>query len=133
MTSEASRHPDLLRRFVATPYIFGGRDNSSRICVESNELEIALRLRDSAVIQFEAIRASGLFCKIVRDMAAPTDDHESSIIADGTLRVLCRGRGTIIVHDRDRSELLGFLSPKVKAVELVSTLLPMLFEVETND
>jgi hypothetical protein len=133
MTSGANRHPDLLRRFIATPFIFGGRDSSSRICVESNELEIALRLRDSAVIQFEAIRASGLFCKIVRDMAAPTDDQGSSIISDGTLRVLCRGRGTIIVHDRERSELLGFLSPNIKAVELVSTLLPMLFEAETNE
>lgn len=133
MTSAASRHPDLLRRFVSTPYVFGGRDSSSRICIESNELEIALRLRDSGAIQFEAIRMSGLFCKIVRDMAAPTDDHEMSIISDGPLRVLYRGSGTIIIHDRERSELLGFLSPNVKAVELVSVLLPMLFEAETND
>ena len=35
-------HPDLLRRFVPTPYVFGGRDGSNNIFIESNDLEIAL-------------------------------------------------------------------------------------------
>jgi len=131
MTTGTNRHADLLRRFVATPYVFGGRDGS-RISIESNELEIALEIRSSAAIQFEGRRTGILSCKIVRDVAAPVDGSEISIISDGALRVLHRGRGTIVIHDRERSELLGFLSPSTTAQELVSSLLPMLFQAETE-
>jgi hypothetical protein len=130
MTTETCRHPDLLRRFVATPYVFGGRDGARRINVESNELEIALEIRSSAAIQCEVRRTGTLSCKIVRDTAAPVDGSQISIISDGAVRVLCRGRGTVVIHDRERSELLGFLSSDTTAEELVSSLLPMLFEAE---
>src|ERR1700733_4509943 len=133
MKSGVSRHPDLLRRFVAMPFVFWGRDGSSRICIESNELEIALRIRGSAVVQREGRRAGRLLCKIIRDMAAPVEGSEISILSDGSLRVLHRGRGTIVIHDRERSELLGFLASNVKASELVSSLLPLLFESETEE
>jgi hypothetical protein len=133
MTSGVSRQPDLLRRFVATPFVFVGRDDSSRIRIESNELEIALSIRGSAVVQRERKRAGGLSCKIIRDMAAPVDGSEISILSDGSLRILRRGRGTIVIHDREKSELLGFLASNVKASELASSLLPLLFETETEE
>jgi hypothetical protein len=133
MTSGVSRHPDLLRRFLATPFVFVERDGSSQICIESNELEIALRIRGAAVVQREGRRAGGLSCKIIRDMAAPVGGSEISILSDGPLRVLKRGRGTIVIHDRERSELLGFLASNVKVSELVSSLLPLLFETETEE
>jgi hypothetical protein len=130
MTSGTDKHPDLLRRFVAMPYVFGGRDGLSRISVESNELEIALGLRNSVAIQYEGRRTGSLSCKIARDTAAPVDGSQISIISDGAVRVLCRGRGTVVIHDREKSELLGFLSSNTTAKELVSSLLPMLFGTE---
>jgi hypothetical protein len=59
-------------------------------------------------------------------MAGPVDSSEISIISDGTLQTLRLGRGTILIHDLERSELLGFISPNVKAKELVSSLIPAL-------
>jgi hypothetical protein len=126
MTNETRWHPDLLRRFVATPYTFRKYDGENRICVESNDLEIALSARRSGIIQRQGSRTGGLHCKLIRDMAGPVDSSEISIISDGTLQILRLGRGTILIHDLERSELLGFISPNVKAKELVSSLIPAL-------
>ena len=38
MTDESCWHPDLLRRFVPTPYVFSNCDGSNRFSVESNDL-----------------------------------------------------------------------------------------------
>jgi len=126
MTSKPSRHPDLLRRFVATPYVFTKSDGPNRICVESNDLEIALCLRHSGIPRPLGDQADELFCKLIRDVAGPVDGSEISIVSCGRLRVLRRGRGTIVIHDLERSELLGFISKDVKIQELVSSLIPTL-------
>jgi hypothetical protein len=34
------------------------------------------------------------------------------------------GRGTVLIYDRERAELLGFVSRNVKAHELASLLIP---------
>jgi hypothetical protein len=124
MTTEPRWHPDLLRRFVATPYVFIKSDGSSRISVESNDLEIALSVRQSRIVQHQGNGAGGLLCKLIRDMAGPVGGSEISIVSNGALRVLQLGRGTILIHDRARSELLGFISRDVKVQELVSSLIP---------
>jgi hypothetical protein len=116
-------HPDLLRRFVATPYIFSKYNGANPICVASNDLEIALSVRRSGIIQ---CRADGLLCKLIRDMTAPVDGSKISVVSNGTLRILQLGRGTILIYDHERSELLGFISRNVKAQELVSSLIPAL-------
>jgi hypothetical protein len=129
MKNEPLRHPDLLRRFGATPYVFSRNDGCNQICVESNDLEIALKVRRSDIVQSQRGRFNGLRCKLVRDMKGPIGRSEVSIVSDGTLRVLCLGRGTILIHDQERSELLGFISRDVKAQELVSSLIPMLLAI----
>lgn len=133
MTNESRWHPDLLRRFVATPYTFSKYDGANQICVESNDLEIALSLRRSGVVEYQGRQAGGLRCKLIRDMTGPVDISEISIISDGTLQVLCLGRGTILIHDPERSELLGFIAPNVKAKELVSSLIPALLNHQAKN
>jgi hypothetical protein len=123
MTNEPRWHPDLLRRFVATPYIFSKYDGANRICVESNDLEITLSVRRSGIVQCQA---GGLLCRLIRDMSGPVDGSKISIIFSGALRILQQGRGTILIYDHERSELLGFISRNVKAHELVSSLIPAL-------
>ncbi len=132
MTDGGARHPDLLRRFVATPYIFSRRDGSTRICVESNDLEVALVVRCSSAVQHQGRKDGGLFCKIIRDTAGPVDGDEMSVVSNGVLRVLNKGRGTILIHDSERSELLGFVSCNVKAQELAAALLPALFAYDAE-
>jgi hypothetical protein len=126
MTDELCWHPDLLRRFVPTPYVFSKFDGSNRFIVESNDLEIALGVRQSEIVHREGKR--GLVCKFIRDMSGPMDHSEITIVSDEVLRVLSMGRGTILIYDRERSELLGFIARKVPVQELVSSLIPALLE-----
>ena len=128
MTEERRWHPDLLRRFTPTPYVFGTRDCPNRSFVESNDLEIALSVSRSNIFSSQNNWADGVLCKLIRDMSAPVDDSEITLISDGTLRVLFQGRGTILIHDRDRSELLGFIAPGIRVQELVSSLIPALLD-----
>jgi hypothetical protein len=128
MTDELWWHPDLLRRFVPTPYVFSEFDGSNRFMVKSNDLEIALGVRHSDIIHHENNRAGGLVCKFIRDMTGPMDDSEMTIVSNGVLRVLSMGRGTILIYDSERSELLGFVAAKVPVHELLSSLIPTLLK-----
>lgn len=124
MTTELCWHPDLLRRFVPTPYVFSTCDGSNQLFVESNDLEIALSVRRSGILRRQCSQESGLFCRLIRDMDAPVDDSEMTMVSDGALRVLCLGQGTILFYDRERSELLGFISRNVRVQELILSLIP---------
>ena len=128
MTNVPWRHPDLLRRFVPTPYVFSKCDGPARICIESNDLEIALGIRRSGILKCRENQSRELFCKLIRDLKAPVDDSEMSILSDGTFRVLCLGKGTILIYDHERSEVLGFISHNVKVQELVLSLIPALLD-----
>ncbi len=79
MTSEPRWHPDLLRRFVATPYVFSSGDDINSLRVESNDLEIALGVRNSDIFHRKESRSGGLLCRLIRDMAGPVDGSEISI------------------------------------------------------
>jgi len=126
MTTEPCWHPDLLRRFVPTPYVFSTCDGSNQLFVESNDLEIALSVRRSGIFHRQCSQEGGLFCKLIRDMTAPVDASEMTIVSNGPLRVLCLGQGTILIYDRERLELLGFISRNVRVQELISSLIPTL-------
>lgn len=127
MKEEPGWHPDLLRRFVPSPYVFRRCEGSRRLFVESNDLEIALGVRRAAVVQRRDNRA--LFCKLIRDVTAPAEDSDMTVFSDGMLRVLQFGRGTILIHDYERSELFGFVACNVQVEELVSSLIPTLLDV----
>ena len=128
MRDEPCWHPDLLRRFVPTPYVFSKCDGPNRLVVESNDLEIALSVRQAGIVHRQGKRGGELVCKLIRDMAAPADGSEITIISDRALRVLYQGRGTILIHDHERSELFGFIARNVKVEELVSSLIPVLLD-----
>jgi hypothetical protein len=126
MTEEPCWHPDLLRRFVPAPYVFSKCAGPNRLIVESNDLEIALSVRRAGIVYRN--RPGGLLCKLIRDMAGPVDGSEITVVSDGALRVLYLGRGTILIHDQERSELFGFIARNVKVEELTSSLIPALFD-----
>jgi hypothetical protein len=124
MTVEPCWHPDLLRRFVPTPYVFSKGDGPNRLFVESNDLEIALGIRRAGLVQLRGKRVGTLLCKLIRDLADLGDRSEITIVSDGTLRVLYLGRATILIYDQERSELFGFVARNVRVEELVSSLIP---------
>jgi hypothetical protein len=124
-------HPDFLRRFVPTPYIFNVSKGKQCACVQSNNLEVALSVRRSYMLQPSEAWGTVLLCKLIRDVAAPGGGSEVSVVESGPLRVLHMGRGTILVYDRARSELFGFLSHEVDTVQLVTSLIPTVVGYET--
>jgi hypothetical protein len=133
MTEETHWHPDLLRRFVPRPYVFSNCNGPNGIVVESNDLEIALGVRRAGLVHSRDHLTRGLFCKLIRDMAGPVGGSEMTIVADGALRVLYLGVGTILIHDHERSELFGFVARNVKVEELVTSLIPVLLDARGND
>ncbi len=67
-----------------------------------------------------------LVWKLIRDSDAPEDNAQILTISDGALRTLHLGTGTVLVYDRERSEVFGFISAKVKTQLLSSSLIPSL-------
>jgi len=128
MTEEPCGHPDLLRRFVPTPYFFSSCNGPNRLSVESNDLEIALGVRRAGLLHCRGHHARGLRCKLIRDIADPVEASEMTIVSDGALRVLHLGVGTILIHDHERSELFGFVARNVKVEELVTSLIPAVLD-----
>ena len=133
MTTETSWHPDLLRRFVATPFIFCSGEGANQVCIQSNDLEIALSIRRSCIAQLPPDSFNVLTWKFIRDVSASTKDAQISTITDGSLRTLYFGTGTVLIHDREKAEVFGFISAEVKADQLVSSLLPKLFNSQMPD
>ena len=128
MTQEPYRHPDLLRRFVATPYVFSSCNGPNRLFVESNDLEIALGVRRAGLLRCHDNPARGLLCKLIRDIADPVEGSKITIVSDGALRVLYLGTRTILIHDHERSELFGFVARNIKVEELVTSLIPAVLD-----
>jgi hypothetical protein len=128
MTDDQCWHPDLLRRFVPTPFVFNRWDGPNRLFVASNDLEIALSVCQAGIFHRQSKRAGGLLCKLIRDLAGPVDGSDITTLSDAALRVLYLGRGTILIHDHERSELLGFIARNVTVQELVSSLIPALLD-----
>jgi hypothetical protein len=56
------------------------------------------------------------------------DDAQRLIVSDGRIRALYQGRGTILIYDHERAELLGFVARNVKVQELVRLLIPALLD-----
>jgi hypothetical protein len=126
MRAETSWHPDLLRRFVATPYVFNSSIGRQQFCIRSNDLEIALSVRRFCIEQRFKDGSGVLAWKLIRDTAALEDGAQISTISDGVLRTLHFGTGTVLVYDRERAELLGFVSMAVKTQQLSLSLIPLL-------
>jgi hypothetical protein len=126
MTAETRWHPDLLRRFVATPYVFHSSSGTKQLCIQSNDLEIALSVRRSCVTPSFKSGSGVLLWKLIRETAAPEDGAQVLTISDGVLRTLHFGARTVLVYDRERAEVLGFISATVKTHQLTSSLIPSL-------
>jgi hypothetical protein len=121
-----NKQPDLLHRFVSTPYVFGINCGSQRVDIQSNDLEVALGVRSLCIRRQREEQSTITRWKLIRDGAAPSDADGELIFGHGLIRTLHAGRGTILIYDQERSELLGFVAPNVSARKLVTSLIPTL-------
>ena len=138
MSCDTAAAPDLLQRFAPTPHVFivrrsdghAGREAGSETRIESNDRKIALALRRLCGQPTGGGGGTVALWKILRDRRAPRGGGESTILADGPLRTLLLGAGTILTFDRERREVFGFLACGVTPQELVNTLLPLLLATD---
>jgi hypothetical protein len=127
MTNQ-SRPPDLLRRFVATPYVFTNGTGPDRLSVQSNDLEIALAIRRHWLDNITQNQPAVISWEILRDAAAPDSLAELCILHGKKLRTLMVGTGTILLFDIERAELFGFVAAKITVEQLSLSLIPLLLE-----
>ena len=122
---------DLLRRFIATPYVFTG-GAGRRLLVQSNDLEIALAVRRNWIDRNREAWPSIISFKLIRDVVAGDTLQDTLILRHGTLRTLLLGTKTILVFDVLNAEVLGFISANTTVKQLVSSLIPMLMDISAE-
>jgi hypothetical protein len=126
MTLRIRRHPDMLRRFVAAPFVFSLTVEQQKIHVESNDIEIALCIRryvSSSSNSYNPV----LFWRVIRDKCFFERSENNLIIDDEFLRTLSAGE-TILTYDKSKLEVAGFLASNVSAEQLISSMLFVLIE-----
>jgi hypothetical protein len=114
--------PDLLRRFIATPHTFciGVGENSVRL--ETNDLALLADFQ-SEVQQLPL----GYSWKLIRDDVTGRGD-ETTVIVSGSLIVVLLGTVTLVIVDRDRRQVLGFVASDVHAGNFLNRLSSILAE-----
>ena len=128
MKLDATQPPDLLRRFVATPYVFADGVGPSRYSVRSNDLEIALAVRRYWSNRRDKNLPAVISWQLIRDVLAPNATTEITLLSAGELRTLMVGTEAILSYDVQRSEFLGFVSSTITIKHLVSELIPTLLK-----
>jgi hypothetical protein len=115
-------HPDLLCRFIPTPYVVNATIGRKDIRIESNDLSITFRLRRRAFDRKEC-EIPVVRLKLIRDKSIRGQWKDSLILESGSLRTVVCDSGPMLIHDHDRSELFGFLA----SMDDIEKLLNMLF------
>jgi hypothetical protein len=101
--------PDLLHRFIATPFTFTTGTGESLIRLETNDPTILDGFRS----QLQNFTDSYTW-KLIRDDVTSTDD-EITVLVSGPLVMVLLGVETWVVVDRGSRRVLGFLASDVDA------------------
>ena len=117
--------PDLLRRFVPTPYGCKLPHPWGELLIESNNASLA-----GDLIDYVSTFAPGSFLqavdhlKIVVERSRDEDSAELTRVDANCVRTLLRGTTTMLIYDIQSRELLAFLEPQVSCNEFFQRLLP---------
>ena len=122
--STAGALPDLLRRFVPTPYRFEVAFHSAVVVFDTNDPGLLAAFRASAEQVARVLESNHTFWhwKIVRDYDISQGGYEIFLLNGEMLTTLFQGRGTVLAIDWDRGEVLGFLSADASIRQLIETL-----------
>jgi len=121
--------PDLLRRFVPARHVSNILAGNICVRLETNDpLIIAAMARIAAPPCQENAKLSFSW-RLIRDEEAPCGGQEVTILSSGPLSTLLLGAGTVIVVDRERCEVLGFIAADVAEKELTRIWFPLLLSL----
>jgi len=124
MTKSVHNVPDLLRRFVTTPFRCEFDVGAIRVHLESNDQGIVAAASALTVMPIAAERQVYAW-KLIRDPELSTHCAISVLVSDDLFTVL-RGDGVSIVLDQQRREVIGFVAADVGKRELQTKLLPLI-------
>jgi tetrahydromethanopterin S-methyltransferase subunit D len=132
MSDATSQIPDLLRRFVPTPFSAKAVLHHTKVLLTTNDgnlLALASRLGTGTAQD----AAGAVLLTIVRDDDAPDGDSEPVIISDGLVKVMFVGAGTMLLVDGEHNEVFGFLAHSVSADRFLGELLPIALKLLPNE
>lgn len=118
--------PDLLRRFVATPYRFGAILYSKTVTFETNDRELLIGFRARAEeLAGVLVSSSGKpwYWKVVRDYDISNEGDDALLLSSKELTTLSLGMGTVVAFDWNSGELLGFVAANISTEYLLDALL----------
>jgi hypothetical protein len=117
--------PDLLRRFVPTPYGCTLPHPWGELLIESNNASLA-----GDMVDYVSTFAPGPLLqaidhlKIVVEGSFTDDSAELTRVDANCVRTLLRGTTTMLIYDIQSRELLAFLEPQVSCNEFFQRLVP---------
>lgn len=126
MSERQAPPPDILRRFTPTPYVFEMWVDGSRIRIESDDLEIALAIRNACRVRSIGEEGPMLFWRLIQDGRALGYGAELAVFETGELRTVMHRSGTLLIADREQREVFGFIGAGLEMKELTELLLPQL-------
>lgn len=119
--------PDLLRRFVPTPFSAVFPTGFGGILIQTNDPSLLPGASlDTAA---EVTQLPTMKWKLVRDLDASGPLQEPIILSSPPLTIITMGMSCLAAFDRDRGELLGFIGAGVDALTYREVLLPFLFQI----
>lgn len=121
MSSPQQSVPDLLQRFVETPFVLAY--SSGRF--ETNDMSLLASLRETGRLESALVVHGPRLVRLVRDREAPRGGPPTTVICRGPLRTIAMGMGTVVWVDAERKEILGFIGPDVSAGRVCLELLPL--------
>jgi len=118
--------PDLLRRFVLTPYRFSAVAGSIVISFETNDQELLVGFRDRTEQLVSALKLPShntWHWKLVRDHDVSQTGHDAYLLSGETLSVIFLGMGTVVAIDWGKGEILGFIAANTPVKQLLDVLM----------
>jgi hypothetical protein len=126
MSEKQPLPPDFLRRFTPTPYLFELQLDRTPIRIEADDLEVALAIRDICQgLQIEK-GVPVRFWRMIRDRQTVGYGTDVEIFATGELRSMMHRSGSVLIADRVKAEVFGFIAMGLTMHELTGRLLPLL-------
>lgn len=115
--------PDLLRRFVPTPFMVRGRMDSIRFCIWTNDARY-LRLRGK-IVETEVSLEPELNWTLVCDPDLPSALEEPLVLEVGNAKLLGFGRACFVAAHPGSKSLSGFIAAGISPEEFEQTVLPI--------
>jgi hypothetical protein len=121
MTTPRTPVPDLLKRFVPTPY----KLIAQGFVVETNDLDLLEQFDQRTHLDALAPIARNFHIRVIRDATAPSASEAIRAICTGKVCALLVGMGTIILVDRELRRVFSFVASNISQELFANTYLPM--------